>query len=207
MTDANINLGFHALNVPEAHAPRTAVVLGLPRGGTSMVAGALYYLGIDMGDNFNTTTFEDRPLSAAVEQGRTDELRRIVADRNARSEVWGWKRPSSRNNVDIIKSEFRNPYFLLIFRDVLAIALRKNLSVESDVVQAMRANARAQRQLIDLVTTLEAPLLLLSYEKCLGHPREAAEAMASFLGTPVTEQALAFIEPDSPTYINNTRRD
>lgn len=205
MVDSNVNPGIHPLNVPDHHEPRTAVVLGLPRGGTSMVAGVLHHLGVDMGDDFNTATFEDRRLSGAVEKGSIDAVRRIVNERNNRSNIWGWKRPSARKHLDIVQAEFRNPYYIMVFRDMLAIATRKHLSIRSDVIKAMRSNVRAQRQLIDIAASLDAPLLLLSYEKCLNHPPAAAAAIAEFVGVPVTNDATGFIQADAPEYVERTR--
>lgn len=204
MQGDNVNTGIYVLNAPHPQDPRTAVVLGLPRSGTTMVAGILYHLGIYMGEAITETTFEDRALSKAIEDGRNDAMRRILDERNRQYEIWGWKRPSARKHMDTIEAEFRNPHYLMVFRDPLAISVRKNMSVNSNVSESLRSNAAAQRKLVEIAGRTTAPLMLLSYEKCLIHPAPTVRAIASFLGANPTESAVSFIEPNAPAYVQHT---
>ncbi|MDQ3797346.1 MAG: hypothetical protein M3294_07255, partial [Pseudomonadota bacterium] len=66
--DALINLGFHELRPSTGPVEKTVIVLGVARGGTSMVAGALSKLGVYMGDAITGVVFEDLTLSRAVER-------------------------------------------------------------------------------------------------------------------------------------------
>ena len=195
------NTGMHVLNEPASHEPRTVVVLGVARGGTSMVAGALHHLGILMGHRIAPTTFEDNKLSRALEDGQLDLVRRIVARRNKRTDVWGWKRPSAFRYLDVVAREFRNPYYILVFRDALAVSTRRELTAGKAVADELKKVMRVQRILLEFCAATTSPVLLVSYEKCVLHPSETATGLARFVGVDVTEEAVAFIQPEPPMYL------
>lgn len=203
MSDAMVNLGVHVLNEPTSREPRTIVVLGLARGGTSMVAGALFHLGVFMGDNVHPTTFEDNHLSNPLDKGKLGVARRFIAERNDRYDVWGWKRPSSFRYLNVVAREFRNPHYVMVCRDLLAVATRRQLTAGHDVVFAMRRALKAHSILIEFVAETTSPVLLLSYEKCIHRPAETAQSLATFAGTELTEAAVSFIQPDPPEYLES----
>ena len=62
--------------------PRTIIVLGLARGGTSLVAGALESLGVFMGDGSCPPVFEDLRIGEAIAQGRFSAVDGIIEDYN-----------------------------------------------------------------------------------------------------------------------------
>ena len=68
--DSMINDGMLVLNDNACtQSQRTLIVLGAPRGGTSMVAGVLHHLGVYMGSDL-LPTFEDPSLSTLMLQGQ-----------------------------------------------------------------------------------------------------------------------------------------
>lgn len=195
------NTGMHALNELPTHDPRTIAVLGPARGGTSMIAGALHHLGVRMGNRIAPTTFEDHRLSSALESGQIDLVRRIVARRNRQSEVWGWKRPSAFRYLDVVAREFRNPYYVVVFRDSLAVATRRHLTAGRPVAKELKNVMRVQGILVDFCAKTTAPTLLVSYEKFILRPEEAATTLARFVGVDVTDEAVGFIQPEPPHYL------
>ena len=71
--------GVLALNRPHSALPeKTVVVLGVARGGTTMVASVLQSLGVFMGDKLGPV-LEDVTLSRAVESRDIQQLKELVA--------------------------------------------------------------------------------------------------------------------------------
>ena len=205
----SLNLGVHVLNEPPCHEPRTLVVLGLSRGGTSMVAGALVHMGVDMGDVLGRANYEDRALSEAIEQQDLNAVRQLIRERNDRSEVWGWKRPSSVHHLDVVVAEFRNPYYIVVLRDPVAVSTRRQLTMGMDIRDSLLASIRNQGRIVRFATHTESPVLLLSYEKCVQRPGLTVSTIATFAGIDPTDEAVTFIQPDPPGYLDvaaETRR-
>ena len=111
-SDTTVSRGMLCRNYPplytESHQ-RTVIVLGVPRGGTSMVAKILSVLGVFMGDKLGAT-YEDPDFFRVMQRfGNMPPWRRkwhflqrrkvlsdiqsLVAQRNVDHEVWGWKFP------------------------------------------------------------------------------------------------------------------
>lgn len=105
---------------------RTFVVLGCPRGGTSLLAGALHAAGIYMGD-FSTAQYEDKAFKLSPAEVRRDRniearLLPLIQERNQRYRFWGWKLPNSIYYIRQIQHLLVNPVFLFVYRDERAIA-------------------------------------------------------------------------------------
>jgi len=148
-----------------------------------MVSGALHHLGVDMGmSNKANPVFEDVALSQAMESKDTTLLKSLVAERNEQKAVWGWKRPSSIEHIDRIKRQFRNPEFLVIFRDIFAVANRNRISVRSDVVANMSHTLDQYRQLLNVINKVDGRMVLISYEKAMLEPRRFINLLAEYVG-------------------------
>lgn len=102
---------------------KTFVVLGCPRGGTSLIAGALYHSGISMG-NFRTGQYEDQDFKIDPKRARSAKrlLRPRIRVRNSMHEYWGWKVPNAIYYIDRIRKHLVNPQYIFIYRDPEAVA-------------------------------------------------------------------------------------
>lgn len=206
--DVLINHGFHELRPCDDLSERTVIVLGVARGGTSMVAGALSRLGVHMGDGINEIVYEDLTFSRAVESRDQRQVRSIIKDRNERFRIWGWKRPASLYYIDALESQFRNPVYIVVFRDVFAIANRNRLSMTTDVVANMRRNLQEYLKLIEFLAKSSAPCMLVSYDKALSNKEAFVRHLAKFIGVDDGESvrsAIKSIRPATPRYLNGTR--
>src|SRR4051812_31937022 len=96
-------------NLPAARAgfPRTLVVCGIERGGSSMVAAVLHRLGVTIGQDLDAT-YEDHDLANAIrafvaagDEVSLARLKQSIADRDARRETWGFKLPNVFLNPEI----------------------------------------------------------------------------------------------------------
>ena len=130
-----MKLPCEVVRPPRPGAERTLIVMGMPSGGTSMTAGTLSLLGIDMGEKVGPGNIEDQEFLKLVEelqplyseagepdQDKFERLRALVEKRNAEKPVWGWKDPHSINYIAQLMPVLRNPHFLVICRDHMAAA-------------------------------------------------------------------------------------
>lgn len=202
------NKGVLAINMPDAlPEEKTVIVLGAARGGTSMVAGALHHLGVWMGENI-APVYEDVALSEAVEQGRIEDIDSIIAHHNEAHSIWGWKRPSAVKHADTWHGKFRNPFYVVVFRDLFAIANRNRISMLSDVVANMRDATQHFESILDFITKLKEPTLLVSYEKAMIDPQHFVNNLRDFVGIgdeTAIDAAVGFIEPNPEVYLKASR--
>lgn len=206
--DLLANSGVLALNRADS-PPRamTVVVLGVARGGTTMVASVLQALGVPMGEKLGPV-LEDTELSQAIETRDVARLTDLVASRNAAHQKWGWKRPSAIEYHDVWRDSFRNPYIIAIFRDPFAIANRNRISMLSDVFESMEQAVNRLGTLVRFLREQKGPLLLCSYEKVLLSPEIFVDAVSDFLDLNASESrddAVRRVSPSPGNYLETSR--
>lgn len=203
------NDGIVAINA-DSQLPkqRTLIVLGAPRGGTTMVAGSLAKLGVFMGDRL-PATYEDSRLLKMISDRQYGDVHKVIKERNSHHDVWGWKQP---NEFDAfftnVLDEIRNPIFFVIVRDVVAIGNRNRISALTDVTSSMLNNLQLYKQLLDKVISSGHPSVFISYEKALLDPSEYMHRIAEFSSNPTSEQiedAIAFVRPSPSDYLESAR--
>jgi len=185
---------------------RTIVMTGVARSGTSFVGSVCGRLGVPHGrDEADRVSghWEHYGLRVAFKAKNEDELRRIVIEFNGAHEVWGWKLPSLRTNLDLVLNMIRNPCFIFTFKEPLSMAMRKI---------ATGHNARISRHfkrifadnigLVEFAESTRRPVMLVSYDRALRRLDECIAAIARFSG--VTHYDLnvvkAGIEEDARRY-------
>lgn len=170
--------------------PTTIVVVGVPRSGTSMVGAALQALGVFIGDEIDTSVFEDRRLFGAFESGNEEEVRAVVSDYNSRHATWGFKRPKAFARLDELLAQLRNPRLIVTFRDPVAIAVRNSKSVYADPIKGVRQSARAAMAVISAIEQVDCPAMLVSYEKAMSNKKAFIRRLTSFCGLPYSQEVL-----------------
>lgn len=107
---------------------KTFVVLGAPRGGTSLLAGSLHSAGVFMGPVHRLGgQYEDPDFKIPIRVAkRGNEAERLllprIVERNAQHPSWGWKVPNSIYYIRQVQHLLINPTYLFIYRDPVAIA-------------------------------------------------------------------------------------
>ena len=190
-------------------AEATVVVAGVPRSGTSMVAEILFEAGIHMGDQLDTSVFEDRELSAAVESGNLEALDRLIAKKNTAHAVWGFKRPKAYTRMEVLLARLRAPRIIVTMRDPVAIGVRNAISTHQDAFESIATAAQANLNIAQLLGTLQCPLMAVSYEKALADPSYFCQSILEFCGILATPELLARltakIENGPEAYLQNAR--
>ena len=175
--------------------PRTFIVLGAYRGGTSLIAGSLGKMGIFMGYKFDgSNNHEDLEFR----QKSVEEVSRLINVRNIAYDVWGWKDPGF---IDIAEQvvisagpKIRNPHFIVVFRDTLAISQSEFRSINQPLLTGIRRANDQSTKLAKFVIKYSGhknmKFLLVSYERAINRPRMFVDAMVKFCGIDVDKEKI-----------------
>lgn len=170
--------------VDEPAAQRTYVMFGTRRGGTSLVAGVVRALGVDLGPVGRRTNNED----ADFQNRPTGHMRAAIARRNSELDVWGWKFPGAGTYLPELLASLRNPFFIVMFRDPVAAALSQ-ARLDREVIRRpppvslQESNANMNTN-TSLVLASGHPCLLISNEKAREEPSALIDEIADFLFVP-----------------------
>jgi hypothetical protein len=193
MSDAKRS-GCKILRPGTLEREKTLVVLGSPRGGTSMLAGLLRELGVHMGDRIDRHNHEDQAfVSEDLEQ-----IRATIAQRNAEHPVWGWKVPDSIRYLPEIEVLLRNPHYLAVFRNPVGVAASMRRYSADMPLQTGLKRAMEYFHLIEaFIARTHDPVLLVDYEAAVAAPAALAESLGAFLRLELDgeaiKQAAAFV--------------
>lgn len=202
---------------------RTFCVLGVPRGGTSMVSGLLAQLGVPMGVDPGDANQEDpefilhsgmrTTFTDAAESDKKreylDHLEAVVERRNRDNKVWGWKDPIAGYYVADLATRLRNPHYVVVTRDPAAVATRELVHAKSkdpSLLSLLLRRALVEYAAInDFVLDSGRPALFISYERALRHPAELIRTLHGFIdpgaeGDPARlDELVRYVEPERGT--------
>jgi len=178
----------------------TVVILGVPRGGTTMVAGVAQRCGLFIGDNL-PGNLEDPRFVRSDASGLED----VVAESNQKRKIWGWKYPRAADYLSELLPKLRNPRLVVVWRDPLATASR-GISRGDTVDKSLKRVVSFQTKNIRLIQEANCPILHVSYERAISEPLSFAETLAGFIGGSMpadTQELIAFMEPGSYKPVKN----
>lgn len=203
---SNVNTGFRVLNFSAEEAKRTEftiVVSGLGRSGTSMISKLLTAGGVNMGVAKVDVIHEDVGISNLIETDQIERFQAEVQRRNGLWSVWGFKRPLIVRKHELLSTTLRNPRYIIIFRDPLAVALRNTLSVGFTVAQGLEIYAQQMEIVRRFVVESDRPKLLLSYEKVLDNPQASISAIREFSRIPPEKERamIDVVRPNDAEYL------
>jgi len=204
-----INFGFYVKNSPVDFAkPKTIIVIGMARSGTSMVARLLDGNGIFLGSQKDNAVFEDVEIAKALESENETEFKNLISTRYKQHKIWGFKRPSSINYIDTIVRNVTNPHFIVVYRDLFAIALRNHISMEANLDESLALASKTYAKINDFIAHTKAPTFILSYEKAISKKAKFIKGLFDFLGMKLSplklEKLIKLIEIDRALYLQNS---
>lgn len=168
-------------------AQRTYIVLGAPRGGTSLMAGLLRIFGIYMGENLGHQ-HEDRVFRRETP---LEEKLAAIAERNATYDVWGWKMPNTIHYIGDVLKHVRNPHFIVVYRNPLAIA---KSSAERDgrpfTMQLLNVPINHYTKMNRFLMDDDNPVAFSSFESADQDKHRLLFGLVDFLGVQPTRQQL-----------------
>ena len=168
---------------PPNTAPRTLIVTGPHRSGTSLVAAMLQRAGIFIGREINDIVYEDEELDRLFHSGDALALRRVIGERDGAYRVWGFKIPMlCRDLPRECLAWFTNPHLIVTLRDPVAMAVRTAVSEYQDPIRSLRHAVADLHSVLAYIDMVDCPTMLLSYEKALMMPEQLVDAVARFCG-------------------------
>lgn len=228
-----INSGFYRLTSnarPSAdNAAVSTLVLGPGRSGTSLVAGVLYHLGVHAGDTAHAPVFEDVRLRQAVTHRDWSQVTAIATEYSGRYPNWSFKWTAgsekqtkrfarwpgrSRREVAVLSRLYHSlgqPRVILTFKDVFAIANRNRISISASLLPEIRKAIEAYEIIARFIEKEQPEALLISADKAMVDKSALLNEVVEFCALQPTAQqsraAMAFVEPNSPRYLVNTKSD
>src|SRR5690606_32319403 len=120
--------------------------------------------------------------------------------------IWGWKRPASFDHLSWVLPLIRNPHLIFMFRDPLAIAMRNNISMDSNLLKSLKESNETYARIIQFLGQTKVLSLLVSYEKSLLKKERFLQDTATFLGFEDVnvDVALRKIERDRSIYLSSS---
>jgi len=208
----HINYGYLVLHeemkVRESE-PRTIIVSGVGRSGTSMMARLVEKMGIPLGETHGLAVHEDQDFLKAFQLYDRKLLDKIVFERNTKLKNWGFKFPALQNYIFPPQLDlFRNPYLILMSRDPVAVAKRSTMSDEkpASVTEALEDILLQMQSLVRFAKNSKHPTLLLSYEKALLFPENVVTTVADFCGVKLSKEQIdkcvEIVTPNDEKYIS-----
>ncbi|MEA5400713.1 hypothetical protein VB734_11760 [Synechococcus sp. BA-124 BA4] len=146
-----------------------------------MLAAVLQAAGISMGEQTATGTHEDQQLAALLQQRRRRELQRLIRQRDDAYALWGFKLPSRQILEHSLFRMLKRPYLVVIFRDILAIAGRRQVSRGEQLMGQLTQSLSEYHRLLEFLKKIDIPCLLISYEKALLNPDTLIDQLDCFL--------------------------
>ena len=195
----------HAVLNREFGEVRTVIVLGVGRGGTSLVAGCLRALGVCMGTNAHPIKHEWSPMSYDAE-GKLElaPTIRVVEEMNRTHGKWGWKSPRDIFQVEQLLPFLRDPGFVFVTRDLAEASLSGVSYQDVPFDIALDETAHVYYAITRRLRYWPWPILTLPFAEALREPGTLVELLCSFMalapGAEAREQAVAFVQPGANSY-------
>jgi hypothetical protein len=184
------------------------VVLGVPRGGTSVVAGICQLLGFQMGieiDPSNMESIEIQKLSKDI--SLRSEFKNIISSLSSKSLKFGFKDPTAIDWILRVHDLIPNPKYIYVSRDLAATTERERIASNPIRESLIAANNRTN-QIVHFLLSQNYPSAMLSYERLLLHPKNGILELSEFLNVPmdpeVAGQMADLVRPsmDMPSEVN-----
>lgn len=184
-------------------APKTAIVVGIARGGTSATTGVLDAIGFpaatdgEPDGHFETPVFKADPHSDSAWEALLEKVREMdhVHDN------WSLQAWPSTPAVQRIAKAVRGPHLVIVWRDLAAV-IQRHLHVQEygrDTPTLLYHVWAVQAEMWYLATHCDLPTILLSYERLKTTSRTTIDKLAMFLGVELTPtqrgKATARISP------------
>lgn len=189
---------------------KTLIILGVARGGTSLISGTLHHLGIFTGERSHEPVFEDVKLSNEIENEDLSSAKKIIRDYNKKHLIWAYKRPSFINFGKQYHDLFQNPIYLVVFKDIYSIANRNNLSMKIDLIDGLRNAQKEYEKIINFISEDDKNYFMFSYEKIMQNKEILINSLIELIGeknvnTIQKQNSLNFIEPNPKNYLDKSR--
>jgi len=186
---------------PNRRTEKTVVVLGVERGGTSMVAGVIRALGVNLGERAGLNHEDPKFMT-----DDPDQLANRIEQRNAEHAVWGFKMPKAALNLDFYERKLRNPHYIIVFRNFAAVMDSWDQRGAGQPLDVLDRSIDYFTRIGRTIRQSGAPALAVNYERATRDSEPFLVDLAAFLGIELTaelqQRAEAIITGDGSGYVN-----
>ena len=159
----------------------TVLVLGTPRGGTSVVAGICHMLGVPIGIDIDRSNMEDLRFRALLKSDSRAQLApEYLEELHQLGPIVGAKDPSAIDHLSEVYSLIPKPILVVVSRDVYASTQREVVEGH-EFFEILRSTIRRKYAILDFVAGVEDPLIVVTYERLMNDPVAAVKPLADFL--------------------------
>lgn len=182
------------------------MICGVTRGGTSFAASVFAQLGVPFSRGLDDPAprrhHENQALMEAFQAEDHTQIRKIAAEFSERFPVWGWKLPAIHRRIDAVAEMVPNPHFVVVFKEPLSVAFRRNDLKGVDMMRGLRATLKAYLLITETIADTKHPMLLVSYDRAMAQLPAFLKEAAHFAGTSSFEEAavIAEIREDARLY-------
>jgi hypothetical protein len=198
--------GALVLNAGRISQRKSILICGMTRGGTSFGASVFVRLGVPFwrpGEQKLRRIFEHKQLKDAFVAGELETVGRLAADFGGHFPVWGWKLPGIYTRFELIGKCVPNPHFVMLFKEPLSVAARKNALTGKETVGRMAHVLRHYQAMATLAEGTEHPCMLISYDRAMANLESFIADAAWYAGVPRYDAATvaAAIRKDQHQYL------
>lgn len=208
LSNKGIEFIGNSLSLEEKY--KTIIVIGVARGGTSLIAGTLQHLGVFTGKKSAKPVFEDVLLASAFENNDLEKAKEIINNYNELYDIWAFKRPKSIDYIKNLDTLCRNPIYIFIFKDIFSISNRNNISMKQDIITGLKNAQNEYSKVLNFLSKKnDINAFLISYEKLLTNQEVYINTLLKIINQDISKEKIAlaydFIEPNPKDYINASR--
>ena len=168
----------------------TVLVLGTPRGGTSVVSGICHMLGVPMGVEIDRSNMEDLRFRGLLKSESRAELASVyLRELQALGQIVGAKDPVAIDHLSEVYPRIPQPILVVVSRDVYA-STQREVAEGHEFWEILRATIRRKYSVLDFISTVDDPLIVVSYERLMQDPVAAVQSLARFLVGAVPERLV-----------------
>jgi hypothetical protein len=172
---------------------RKVLVTGLGRSGTSAAASIMFHFGYCLTELPPIRNHEDPHLRDLLKDGKIDEIVGILQNRVANHSHVAWKDPKiyGRSGQNLVGKLADDWLVVVIFRDPIAIAMRRAMSEQAEFSADLARVISGQRKLLDFADGVAKTraVLYVSYEKMLTDPVGFISEFAEYIDWPHSESS------------------
>jgi hypothetical protein len=208
--DQLINSGFYRIGDWKNSVECTYIVIGVARSGTSILAGALHHLGLFMGDDCaRRPAFEDPNLRTHILANDWQSARNLIAKYDKIYPKWGTKIPALIDHLELAHSSFRNPRYIIIYRDIFSIANRNRISMKTELIDGMQRALQDYQKINGFIIENRPTALLVSQCSALHDKNKLIKELVEFCSLNPSDKQIAksleFIKKDPENYLQLSR--
>jgi len=188
------------LDLLKVQEPRTLVVTGTGRSGTTAVIRALHAAGLPKTGDRKPSTQDDHAFGPLLESGdnRFFEYADVLNDRH---ECWGFKWHNAHIHSKML-SGLRNPIVIAVFRDAVSTALRASSANTNGFEFWLKTVHDLNTLLVRFaITERRFPVVCVSYEKLVTETKSCVVSLCKAVNLSQFDAAIAEIKPSDPRYL------